>query len=399
MRRILGNRDFRYIWLGGLLSATGSQVSRLGLILYIFQTSDSALQLASLVLLETLPGACIAPLAGAVVDAFGKRAVMIASDLARATFMLVVLLRPTLEVIYLMVALHSIARAFFQPAKAAAVPLVVSQEDLPRANGLDQSATNLAYIVGPIVGAELLLYSGLRVTLLIDACSFLASAILLTMVGGERLDQRMGKLTAKKSVADIKAGWHYMSEHRQTLHLNLLFFAGLFCVGIWMPIAPLFVHDHLDVSGRVLGWQIGMIGLGAVLGGLLAPPLVERYGKGRVFFAGLFCEAASLSAYALVFDVWLSLLITFAWGIAVSMFDVPFYSILQETVDERFTGRVFSVVKQSENAALMLAMLAAMWLQGLWGSYLILLVAGISYFGVTALSLLSKRGRVLLAAR
>jgi len=398
LRRILGNRDFRYIWLGGLLSSAGSQVSRMGLILYVFKASDSVPELAWLILLETLPGTFVAPLAGAVVDAFGKRAVMVASDVARMAFMLAVLLHPTLEMIYLMVALHSVATAFFQPAKVASVPLIVSQEDLPRANGLDLSATNLAYVVGPVAGAELLLYSGLRVTLLIDALSFLASALLLTLPRGERLDQRAGSFSARKSLADIKAGWRYMAEHRLTLHLNLLYFASLFCVGIWMPVAPLFVENHLDVSGRLLGWQIGAIGLGAVAGGLLAPRLVARYGKGKALFAGLFCEAAGMSAYALVSDAGLSLVIAFVWGIAVSTFDVPFYSILQVIVDERFTGRVFSVVRQSANAAIMLAMPAAMLLQGLWGSYVILLAAGLSYLGVTALSLFSKRGRTLLEA-
>ena len=109
MIRVLGNRSFRNLWLASLLSMTGSQISRVGLILYVSSTGDSVLALALLLILELLPGALVAPLAGVVIDAYSKRVVMIVSDLLRMVFMLLIWWRPTPGMIYVMAALHSIA--------------------------------------------------------------------------------------------------------------------------------------------------------------------------------------------------------------------------------------------------------------------------------------------------
>jgi hypothetical protein len=91
--------------------------------------------------------------------------------------------------------------------------------------------------------------------------------------------------------------------------------------------------------------------------------------------------------------------IIFFWGIAVSVASVPFYSILQSVVDERFFGRVFSVVKQSESLAVVLAMAVAVLLQNLLATHLVFLLAGLFYLGFAAASSLSNGGRALLATR
>lgn len=400
MIRILGNRSFRNIWLANLLSMMGSQVSRIGLILYIFETSDAVLNLALLVVLDTLPGAVVAPLSGVVVDRLNKRVVMVASDLARMAFMLVILLRPSLGVIYLMAALHSIATVFFQPAKTASIPLIVEQDDLLRANAIDQSAANVVLIAGPVVGALLLKHFGLAATLLLDAATFLASALLLAGVSIRRVERgHETPLSMAAAMSEIKEGWRYLAGHRLALHLNVLLFMALICTSIWIPLAPFFIRDHLGGSEQIFGWQLGLFGLGAMLGGLLAPRLVERFGTGVALFAGFLAEAVSLSLYGMVSHVGASMVIIFLWGVVVSVVVVPFYSILQKIVEERFLGRVFSVVKQSENVAVVLAMSGAVLLQDFFGSHLIFLFAGLVYFGLMAISSLSREGRTLLATR
>lgn len=378
----------------------GSQVSRISLILYVFNTSDAASNLALLVVLDTLPGAVVAPVAGALVDRLNKRVVMVASDLSRMVLMLVIIARPTLGVIYVTAALHSIATVFFQPAKTASIPLTVKQEDLLRANALDQSGANVVLIAGPVVGALLLQRFGLTASLLLDALTFLLSAALLWGVRIRRVERAQDTpLTAARAFDEIKEGWRYLAHHGLALHLNLMLFTALFCTSIWIPLAPFFIRDHLGGSEHILGWQLGLFGLGAACGGLLAPRLVEHFGTGVALFAGFLAEAVSLSLYGLVSHVGASMVIVFIWGVVLSVVVVPFYSIMQKVVDERFMGRVFSVVKQSENLAIVLAMVGAVVLQSFFGSHLIFLFAGVAYFGFTAISSLSRGGRTLLATR
>lgn len=377
----------------------GSQVSRIGLILYVFDTGGAVVNLALLLVLDTLPGAVAAPLAGAAVDGLNKRVVMVVSDLSRMSFMLIILLRPSLSVIYLMAALHSMATVFFQPAKSAAISLIVKPEDLTRANAVEQSMANLILIAGPVVGAVLLRQFGLTTSLLLDALSFLVSALLLARVSIRQVERKKVELSAAGIVTEIKEGWQYLKRHRLALHLNLLLFVALICTSIWIPLAPFFIRDYLGGSEQLLGWQLGLFGFGAVMGGLVAPRLVERFGTGVTLFAGFLAEAVSLSVYGLVSRVEASMAVVFIWGVVLSIVVVPFYSILQQIVEEQFLGRVFSLVKQSENVAVVLAMAGAILLQDLVGSHLIFFFAGLVYFSCTVLSSLSRGGRALLATR
>ena len=203
MLQILRNGSFRNLWVASLLSALGSQVSRIGLLLYLFDVRGEVISLALLVVLETLPGAVAAPLAGAVVDGMNKRVVMVVSDLSRMIFMLVILVHPSLVIIYLMTGLHSMATVFFEPARSAAIPLIVKQEDLTRANGVDQSAANLILIAGPVTGVVLLRQFGLTASLLIDAASFLVSALLLARVAIRHVDRKKIELSAAGAVSEI----------------------------------------------------------------------------------------------------------------------------------------------------------------------------------------------------
>lgn len=399
MLEILRNHSFRNLWVSSLLSTVGSQVSRLGLILYVFDTRGEIISLALLIVLDTLPGAVVAPLAGAVVDGLNKRVVMIVSDVSRMIFMLVILVHPSLGVIYLMTALHSIATVFFQPAKSAALPLIVKEEDLTRANGLDQSAANLTLIAGPVLGAILLRKFGLTATLLFDAASFLVSALMVARVTIRQVERKQIDLSPAGAVSEIKEGGQYLLRHPLALHLTFSLFVALSCTSLWIPLAPFFIRDQLGVSEDLMGWQAGLFGLGAAIGGLIAPRLIDRFGTGVTLFVAFLFEAINMMLYSLVSRVVISMLVIFVWGVVLSIIVVPFYSILQRIVEEQFLGRVFSLIKQGENLAIVLAMVAAVLLQGFVATPLILLLAGLVYFTFIVAASFSRGGRALLATQ
>jgi hypothetical protein len=104
-----------------------------------------------------------------------------------------------------------------------------------------------------------------------------------------------------------------------------------------------------------------------------------------------------MMVYSIVSRVGISMLVVFVWGVILSIIVVPFYSTLQKIVEERFLGRVFSLIKQGENLAVVLAMVAAARLQGLVATPLIFLLGGLVYFSFTVASSFSRGGRALLA--
>lgn len=399
MASALKNRSFLYLWTASLVSTLGSQISRISLVLFISDTGGSAFNLALLIVLEMLPGAITAPVAGVFIDRFNRRSVMITSELLQMLFVLTILAWPTPGAIYLMVTLRSVAAVFFQPARAAALALIVDRKQLQQANGLDQSAYNLVLVLGPIAGAKLLISFGLGLTLLLDALSFLLCALLISRLKIKGGGRNSDGISISATLSEIKEGWQYILHNRLARYLNLLLFMDLLCTGVWLPLAPFFIRDHLGASEDMLGWQLSLFGIGAVIGGVIAPLLIRYLGLGLTLFIGLVAEGGSLTLYALVSNISSSMAVVLIWGMVLSLVVVPFYSILQVVVEERFLGRVFSVARQSENLATVMSMAAAVMLQGALASYSILLLAGLSYMGFALASSLSKDGRTLLATR
>ncbi len=398
MSLLRSNADFRNLWLANLLSMTGSQISRIGLVLYIFHTTNRLTDVAFLIALETIPGTICVPFSGVIADRISKRLVMILSDAGRIVCLAIIIIHPTYTVIYLMIALHAIGASFFEPAKSASMPLIVKAGELPRANGIEQSGNHLVLILGPFIGAELFTQVGLTATLLIDIATFLCSILLISKVHIRQAKGRV-KLAAQSTFGDIIEGWKYIVRRQLVLLLLMLFFVSLLCVGLWLPLAPFFIRDFLKGSDRLLGIQLAMFGCGGVCGALLAANLARRVGKGLLLFLALMLEGLTMALYSLIPNAEISVAICFFWGIIVSTILVPYYSIMQETVEESFLGRVFSVARQGENISILLAIGIAVGLHSVLSSNQIFLGAGLAYALIIALLVATVGGRELLQTR
>lgn len=395
MSLLASNSHFRYLWLANLLSMTGSRISRIGLVLYIFHTTGRIADIAFLIALETLPGILFVPFAGVAVDRASKKLVMMLADAGRAICLLAIIIHPSYWMIYLMIALHAIGSVFYEPAKSAALPLIVKTGELPRANGIEQSSNNMVLILGPIIGAELFTRLGLKVALIIDMATFLGSMILISQLRIRKAEGQ-AEVSAGSTLTNIIEGWRYIARRLLVRHVIIVFFVSLLCVGLWLPLAPFFVTDFLHGSDRVLGLQFGMFGLGGVIGSLLVPDLVKRVGKGLILFAALLLEGLTMALYSVVPNAEISIVICLFWGVVVAAILVPYYSIMQEVVEERFLGRVFSLARHVESVAILMAIGLAVFLQGIFSSNQILLFAGLSYFSLIALSAITGGGRRLI---
>ena len=398
MSLLSSNPDFKNLWAAGLLSSTGSQISRIGLVLYVFHETNRLTDVAFLVALENIPGMICVPFAGVVADRVSKRLVMILADAVRIVCLAAIILHPSYPMIFVMIALHACGSFFFEPAKLASIPLVVGAGDLPRANGFEQGSNHVVLILGPIIGAELFTRVGLTATLLVDIATFLGSILLISRVRIREAGRQAG-LAARATFRDMAEGWRYIVRRQVVRHLVLMFFVSLLCVGLWLPLAPFFISEFLQGSDRMLGVQFGMFGLGGVVGALCVPALVRRAGKGMVLSLALMLEGLTMALYSLVPNAAVSVGICLFWGIVVSAILVPYYSLMQERVEEGFLGRVFSVARQGESFAILLAVGIAVGLHGVFSSNQILLAAGVVYTSIVALSATTLGGRELMQTR
>jgi predicted MFS family arabinose efflux permease len=391
---LVRNLPFRRIWTAGLLSDAGSEISRISLVLYLAEESGTVAGVALLVVARTLPSLLAAPVLVALADRCRRGRVMIAADVARALVTCTILASPSPVAIYLAMILDAIAAAVFEPARAAALPQLVDARDVLRANGLARGAANATMVLGPLAGAELYVRFGLVATLLIDALSFVASALLIGLA-------RIPDLPAVRADAGgggVRAVLGYLARHDVALHVVALQFVSMLCAGLWLPLAPFFIRDVLGASERWLGLQHAAFGLGGVLGGLVAVRLPEQVRAGGLLVGALFAEGAHVGLYALVPDPVASLAVLSSWGAAVALIGTTSAAILQRQVAAHYLGRVFTMARQAEHLALLLAMALASALTGVMAVQTIFLLAGMIYCGAVLTVSHTAGGRALRVA-
>ncbi len=386
---------FWRLWTANLLSETGSQLSRVALVLALAGGLSPIAAVALLVFCETLPGSAVAFVSGAIVDRGNKREIMIAADVIRAALVGLVAINPAAVFIYAMAAIKSMAGAFFSPARSALVPRVVDTSRLAKANSMDQASSTIVMIAAPLLGAQLYMWFGLKATLLVDAASFLISGALVFGIHSryelarrwrtERIAARIGLAGLAVYRQQCSGAASAGADHCQSV-----------VRGLWIPVAPAFIREFLASPGRVLGVQLSLFGIGGFCGSLIAAPLAAKFGKGHVVTMALLGEAAAMIAYSITRWPALSGGIIFLWGTIVSIMVVSFNALLQEHVPGHFLGRVFAVLQQLESSATVLAVLLAALLAHVLTPQGIFLAAGVTYISLIAASVRMRGGRVLM---
>ncbi|GAA5183964.1 hypothetical protein GCM10023322_24410 [Rugosimonospora acidiphila] len=173
---------FRRFWVGRLASYSGDQIARTALLIAVFDRHGGA-AVGWLLLVSTAPR-LLGPLLGALADRFDQRRLMVGCDVAQAvTYLVIAVTMPSLPVLLGLTALGTGLATLFTPAGRSLVPRLVGAARLPAANAQLAVAVNGGVAAGPALGGLLLAGAGLRVTLLVNAATFVLSAALLAAPG------------------------------------------------------------------------------------------------------------------------------------------------------------------------------------------------------------------------
>ncbi len=273
LRTQAGFRTFVVVWIGQLVSIIGSGLTDFALGLYVYQRTGSVTQFAFVLLFRALPVIVISPFAGALVDRWDKRMVMLCSDLVAAFSSLILAIlffSNQLQVwhIYLGAMVSAAVTAFQVPAYLTATTALIPQKHLGRASGMVQIAQACAEISAPLLAGLLVVVIHLQGVLLLDVASFGFSVLTLLAVrfpaatSPARIERRNSLLTR-----EIRDGVVYILL-RPGLVALLVFFAAVYFEGAMISalVQPLILAF---ASPDVLGLILAVAGSGLLLGGLL----------------------------------------------------------------------------------------------------------------------------------
>jgi MFS family permease len=176
------NGPLRLLWLGTVVSFLGDWLTTVAVLTVAQELSDSALVVSGVLVAKTLPIFLISPWAGSIADRMDRRDLMVATDLARAA--LVVLLigawwMRSLPAFMLLLTLRTLVSGFFIPARTAAVPDLAPGEQLPVAMALHSGTWSVMLALGAALGGVVTELVGVTGALVLDAFTFLGSAWLL----------------------------------------------------------------------------------------------------------------------------------------------------------------------------------------------------------------------------
>ena len=232
------NRSFRRLWIGQVISELGNWFNFIAALGLVRVVSHAAPEVTTIVLLARLvPFTLFAPLAGAFVDRWSRRTVMIATDLVRVVIALGFLLirgPEDLWIAYVCTAALSFFGTFFEAAKNAAVPNITGERDLLAGNALMFSSRFLLMSIGAALGGWTAAHVGYQAAFIINAISFFASAYSVWLVPDKETRSQKAEPDEPRSLyrgywSDMREGWSYIVTHAPVatiLGVNILWATG-----------------------------------------------------------------------------------------------------------------------------------------------------------------------------
>ena len=360
MRALLaGNRAFRTLWTARLISFLGDSLGLIALLLYTASHFGTGLAVALLMIAGDFVPSLLSPVAGAISDRWDRRAVLITCELVQGGLIAVIAVTlPSLPLLLLLVAIQSAVAAVFQPASRSAVPSVVPDADLERANAAIGFGTNGMDSAGPLAGAALLAVLSVRELLLIDAATFLISAMLLaTLPALPALPPRPTvkaaavKPSAAALLTQARDGLRYIWQDKLIRVVTLAFCAVVLFNGV-DDVALVFLARHtLHGSTSAASLVYAGAGLGLLAGFLLIAKAAPRLAMPLLIVAGYAVSSLGNLLTGLSFAILAALGFQVVRGLGIAAMDVGHNTLIQRAVPAEMLGRVFGNVYGAVGAA------------------------------------------------
>jgi DHA3 family macrolide efflux protein-like MFS transporter len=273
--RPAGMRGFTMVWIGQVVSLLGSGMTWFALTIWAWELTGQATALALVAFFHFGPTILLSPIAGALVDRWDRKLVMMLSDLAAGLMSVVVLAlyaTGNLEVwhLYLTGAFAGAFEAFQFPAYSAAVTTMVPKEQYVRANGMLSLAESASGVFAPLAGGILLGIVGISGVLAIDVVTFMVAIGALLLVRVPPPQTTASGQEGKGSLwQESLYGFRYIFERPSLLGLQLVFLASNLTASFAFAVLAPMILAQTGSNQVTLGGVQAVLGVGGVVGGLL----------------------------------------------------------------------------------------------------------------------------------
>ena len=298
-RSPLRRRGFALLWAGGLVSDLGDWTLLIGLPVFVFQLTGSALTTSTIFVAELIPALVVGQVGGVLVDRWDRRRILVVASVLQAVLLLPLLAVGSpdqLWIVYLVAAAQSGLARLCAPASAALIPALVPPEELATANGLGALSSSLARLLGAPLGGLAIQVLGLGGVVAADMVTFLVAAALVAAIpatairpttterdaaapGQSNPEPARGTIAAARRFArDWIDGWRTIVRVPGLGAVVGIGAVSQLAQGIFVVLYLVFVLEVIGADSGAVGLIRGMQAVGGILAGLAVGIVAARLG-------------------------------------------------------------------------------------------------------------------------
>jgi len=371
-------RDFRLMWVGACISSIGTWMQIVAQSWLIYRLSHSAFLLALDQFLGGIPIFLFSLIGGVMADRVERHRILLLSQYVQlmCAALLTVLVAGDLVRVWEILCLSFVAgfaQAFGGPAYQALIPSLVEREDMPNAIALNTIQFNMAVMVGPALGGQALAKVGETWCFGLNALSFIAPIISLSIISARFLPQK----TADSIFSSLKQGIKFVRRQNSMGALIVL----AFCLtALSMPIRtyiPVFVKDIFHRGPETFGNLLSLMGLGSICGSLAIAVAGNHRNKGRIALIMMAVLGGSILGFALSHSLSLSLIIVALIGFSMMAVFAIMNALVQLITTDEMRGRVMSVYNCAFRGGMPMGNLLSGWLVPMFSAPIIVGANGV----------------------
>lgn len=345
------NRSFRFLWFGQIVSLLGDWFNLIASASLVASLTDSGVAVGGLFVVRMLAPFLVSPFAGVAADRYNRKWLLIFTDLARAVTLLGFLLVREPRHIWLLYGLTALQlglSGFFFPTRNAILPDIVSRHELGAANALSSATWSVMLAFGAALGGIAAGGWGVYPSFVIDAVTFLASAILIGQMAYTHKKSAESEATVRAALREYVDGLRYLWRHKDTMVIAWHKAAMALIVSGAFQVIQVTLAERVFVIGQRGGTGLGLlyaaVGVGTGVGPIVARRFTGDRGGAlrRAVVVSYALTALGLAIMAPLLSFGVVLLGTLLRGVGNGIGWVFSTQLLLQIVPDRYRGRVFS---------------------------------------------------------
>ena len=342
--------DFTKLWSASVASNLADGLGRTAVPLIATTLTKDPVLIAGISALAFVPWLLFGVLSGVIIDRVDRRIAMAVANGLRVLAAVAIALLITTGTItiwwlYAAVLVFGLAETVYDNATIAVLPSVIDKSGLERANSRMQAADGVVqnFIATPVAG--LLFAAAIVLPMWSTAAGyFVAGALaLLLPLSAARAATVAGPPQGAR--ADVREAVGFLLGHRFLRNLILVTSIAGFMLTLAQATSILFFLETLDVPVVAIGFVTAGIGVGAVLGSMLASTFVERFGRGRVMFGGMLLCGVTLGLTGVSPNIWVAVVFYALSAFGVATWNVSYGAMRQELIPGPLLGRTIGVIR------------------------------------------------------